>query len=51
VSDKTDTVVFIFGSIKTEPHAPKPEICPEVASRENFCCRLLRRNERNNWEF
>ena len=22
VSDKTDTVVFIIGSIKTEPHAP-----------------------------
>jgi len=34
VSDKTDTVVFIFGSIKTEPHAPSQRFFGRKNSRK-----------------
>ena len=36
MSDKTDTVVFIIGSIKTEPHAPSQRFFGEkFQKREN----------------
>ena len=44
MSDKTDTVVFIFGSIKTEPHAPSQRFFWKKNSRkrEKLSCRILR---------
>ena len=42
VSDKTDTVVFIIGSIKTEPHAPSQRFLEDKFQRETVSCSYLK---------